>query len=872
MARTATGDTRDQLSQAKARIVVDGRELEVDEGKLLIEAAIEHGIYIPHFCWHPRLRSVAMCRMCLVEVEGVRGLPPACTTPVRDGMVVSTTSDAVRQAQESVLEFLLINHPLDCPVCDKGGECPLQDQTMAFGPGESRFVEEKRHYEKPIPISSLVLLDRERCILCARCTRFADEIAGHPLISFVGRGNSTQILNFPDEPFSSYFSGNTVEICPVGALTAVPYRFKARPWDLEEVQSSCVQCAVGCRVAVQSSSGRLVRFLGVDSEAVNQGWLCDKGRFSFEATHSPRRLSRPQVRRGGELVDVSWGEALDYCAGRIEEIAQRHGPRAIGFLGGSRSTNESAYAFARLARGVIGTPDVDAQLDDALNERFLLGSAGGGRATFDDLDSASCIVLIGGDLLEELPVAYLRVLGAARRRSVPLIEISTRPTGLSRWAEIQVRVPVGSLAYTVWAIAKAVGETSYLEVFGVDKSSLDQAIEVLKYPKRAGKPVIVVLREDLATAPGGLEEAAASLADATQGKIMPCAHRSNVFGALWAGMSPTTLPGGSQLDDGEARSRLERLWGAEVPAVRGRRAREILEAAALGELKAIVLVGSDPLGDFPYKALAARALETVDLLVSVDAFSNASNSLAHVRLPATAPGESAGSFMNLEGRLLWLEQKVRAYAYSRPEWYAAAELAERLGVLSFPSSFGELQAEMLEACGVSDSVSPGKLALASLHRSGILVSDSFSRYVPEGPVSEPPRLDRYKLRLLAPRKLYGNGVVNRACESLEELAPEPVAALSVRDAERLGVAAGDRLRLVSADYALEIACRPDPDVPEGCVVLPFNSEPEEGSVTEGETSLDLPQVSWLLDPGQEITEVSVETLDGAPARGGRDRD
>src|SRR5688500_709440 len=297
------------------------------------------------------MKPVGMCRMCIVEIDTGRGpaLQPACMIPVAPDMVVDTESEVTRKAQDGVLEFLLINHPLDCPVCDKGGECPLQDQTLAFGPGESRFVEEKRHFEKPIPISELVYLDRERCILCDRCTRFADEVAGDPLISFVDRGNHTQVNTYPDDPFTSYFSGNTVQICPVGALLAVPYRFRARPWDLDQVESTCTTCAVGCRMAVQSSANRLVRYLGVDVDPVNHGWLCDRGRFDYEAVNSDDRLGGPRCRRGDELVEVGWGDALS-AAGRALSDA---GPDAIGVLGGARLTNEDAYVWAKLLKGVI---------------------------------------------------------------------------------------------------------------------------------------------------------------------------------------------------------------------------------------------------------------------------------------------------------------------------------------------------------------------------------------------------------------------------------------------------------------------------------------------------------------------------------------
>ncbi len=265
--------------------------------------------------------------MCLVEVSGPRGatLQPSCFVEVQSGAEVVTDSDKVKKAQDGVLEFLLINHPLDCPVCDKGGECPLQDQTLAYGPGETRFVEEKRHFEKPIPISELVLLDRERCIQCSRCTRFADEVAGEAQIDFIGRGEHLEVNTFPELPFASYFSGNTVQICPVGALTAAPYRFAARPWDLDQVESTCTTCSVGCRVAVQSSANRVTRLLGIDVDPVNHGWLCDKGRFAFDAVNSEDRLTEPMVRKDGTLVAVSWYEALGAVAEGLKRSVEAGG-------------------------------------------------------------------------------------------------------------------------------------------------------------------------------------------------------------------------------------------------------------------------------------------------------------------------------------------------------------------------------------------------------------------------------------------------------------------------------------------------------------------------------------------------------------------
>ncbi len=440
----------------RVTVTIDGVEMEAEAGELVIKVAQDHGIYIPRFCWHERMKPVGMCRMCLVEIEGQRGLPPACTATVTDGMVVHTQTPGVKKAQEGVLEFLLINHPLDCPVCDRGGECPLQDLTFGYGPGESRFVEEKRHFAKPLAISELVLLDRERCILCARCTRFADEVAGDPLIQFVERGAEMQVLTFPNQPFTSYFSGNTVQICPVGALLASPYRFRARPWDLSSVETSCQLCSLNCRVALQSSADRLVRALGVDSEPLNHGWLCDKGRFAFDYVHHAERIDEPQVRGiDGTRAEATWPEALDAAAAGVAGALDRGGPASVAVIGGARGTNEDAYAWARLAKGVIKTDNVDCQVGDGLPAEVVNGLP---RARLSDCDTARAIVLLAPDLKEELAVTYLRVKRAAVDLKVPLIEISAAGTGLTRYANVALRhLPgeAGSLAERLAALVSA---------------------------------------------------------------------------------------------------------------------------------------------------------------------------------------------------------------------------------------------------------------------------------------------------------------------------------------------------------------------------------------------------------------------------------
>jgi NADH-quinone oxidoreductase subunit G len=649
-------------------VTIDGREVQARRGELVIKVAQQHGTYIPRFCWHERMKPVGMCRMCLVEIQGMRGLQISCATPVADGMVVNTQGANVQSAQDGVLELLLINHPLDCPVCDRGGECPLQDQTLAFGPGESRFVEEKRHFEKPTPISNLVLLDRERCIQCGRCTRFAAEIAGDPLIDFGGRGGTTEVITYPDEPFSSYFSGNTVQICPVGALTASTYRFRARPWDLETVETSCQTCAVGCRSALQSTSNRIVRLLGVDSEPVNQGWLCDKGRYGYEWVHSADRVRAPMVRKAGELVEVSWSEALDAAADGLRRALDRHGATSIAVVGGARGTNEDAYAWARLAKGVLGTDNVDAQLADGLPAEVVLGLP---RATIADLDTARAIVLVGPDLKEELPVLYLRVRRAAVDLGIPVIEIAPRASGLTRYASAVLRHAPGEAGTIARQFARAIA--------GDGTASGDGQIEraTAALDGRDGDVIVVLGRQSLAEPAHAVVEAAAALSQVPDSRFLSALRRANVHGALHLGLTPGFLPGRVTL--AAAHAAFADAWGT-VPAARGLATADALAAVVDGDIDTLVLLGADLLADFPDRALARAALEKVRFVVAVGAFTGDAADRADVFLPASVWGEKVGTTTNIEGRVMRLARLVTPEGTTMPDWRIATELALRFGV------------------------------------------------------------------------------------------------------------------------------------------------------------------------------------------------
>jgi NADH-quinone oxidoreductase subunit G len=783
----------------RVTLTIDGRTVEAAAGELLIAAAQRAGTYIPRFCWHPRLDPVGMCRMCLVEIEGPRGraLTTACTTRVAEGMVVHTASEGVKKAQEGVLEFLLANHPLDCPVCDKGGECPLQDQTLAYGPGESRYVEEKRHFAKPIPISDLVLLDRERCILCARCTRFADEVAGDPLIEFVSRGNTTQVLTFPGEPFSSYFSGNTVQICPVGALTATPYRFRARPWDLEAVESTCPHCAVGCRLAVQASANQVVRFLGVDNGPTNQGWLCDKGRFGFEYLASPDRLTTPLVRaKDGALQPATWGEALEKAAAGLRRIIDGSGADAVAGLGGARSTNEEAYAFGKFLRATVETNHLDARMGDALGSRFLTGLPH--RGACDDLDAAGAILVWGPDLKEELPVLYLRVRRAAAR-GARLVVVHPRGNGLDPVAAHVLRYRPGEGARMLARLSDGEGEAA------AARTALEH-----------GPLVAVVGRTGLAEDPGLAEAVAAFAAGFPEAKVLPAARRSNLFGALDMGVAPDLLPGRVPLADAASWEALEPRWGG-LPGGEGDDAAGIIAGLEEGRIRAVVLLGADPAADFPDPARAAAALEKADLVVAIDLFLTASSGRAHVVLPTLGFGEVEGTVTNLEGRVQKVNRLVSGPGRARPAHEILEDLAQRLG-----HSIGAESAEALAAEIAATAPAYAGVTWAALDwgagREGRLLPTP----APYGLPLEAPREETGALTLHLARILYDRGTLVQHGPSLARLAPEPVLYLHPADAARLGVAAGARVRLAGSGGTADLEAALDPSLAPGAVYLPAN--------------------------------------------------
>ncbi|GHF56774.1 NADH-quinone oxidoreductase subunit G [Streptomyces mashuensis] len=777
-------------------VTIDGIQVSVPKGTLVIRAAELLGIEIPRFCDHPLLAPVGACRQCIVEVEGQRKPMASCTITCTDGMVVKTqlTSPVAEKAQRGVMELLLINHPLDCPVCDKGGECPLQNQAMSAGQAESRFEGRKRTYEKPVAISPQVLLDRERCVLCARCTRFSNEIAGDPMIELLERGALEQVGTGEGDPFRSYFSGNTIQICPVGALTSAAYRFRARPFDLVSSPSVCEHCAGGCATRTDHRRGKVMRRLAAEDPEVNEEWLCDKGRFAFRYAQRPERLTTPLVRGAdGVLAPASWPEALEAAARGLAAARGR-----AGVLTGGRLTVEDAYAYAKFARVALETHDVDfrARVHSGEEADFLAAHVAGRGVDLDGtgvtyaaLEKAPAVLLVALEAEEEAPGVFLRLRKAWRRHGQRTFALATHATrGLLKAGG--TLLPAAPGTEPEWLRALAGG------------SGLDPDGRAAAEALRAGGAVILA-GERLAGVPGGLT-AALEAARATGARLVWLPRRAGERGALEAGALPGLLPGGRPTTDPRAREETAAVWGVpELPRSPGRDAGQIVAAAVTGELGAL-LVGGVEVADLPDPARAREALDAVGFLVSLEQRPSEVTDRADVVLPVAAVAEKAGTFLDWEGRARLFEAALK------PDQMARTSVPGDLRVLHM----------LADAMDVPLGLPDVPAARAELARLGPWRGERPAP--PDEPARALPRPEPGEAVLAGHRMLLDRGRLQDGDDALAATRPEPVARLSAATAAEAGVADGQVLRVSGPAGSVRLPLRVTP-MPDRVVWLPLNS-------------------------------------------------
>jgi NADH-quinone oxidoreductase subunit G len=687
-------------------ITIDGREVAAIEGEMLHDAARKGDVEIPYFCYEPKLGDpVGACRMCLVEIEGIPKLQTSCSTPVREGMVVHTRTEQVKHAQSAVVEFLLVNHPLDCPVCDKGGECPLQDISYGWGPGRSRVIDEKRHFEKPIELSPLVAIDRERCILCYRCVRFSQEVSEDAQLQLLDRGDRTYVGTFDDRPYVAPFHGNITDICPVGALTNYTYRFRARPWDIEHAGSVCTICPSQCNVSFTVRDEKVKRVLSRDNHEVDDGWLCDRGRYGFEMFDAPERIDGPRLKGGAE---AGWEQAIAAAA----EGLQRAGGKVAAIVGDA--SNEEGFLLQRLVRDALGSPHLDSRPSRGPKADVLrrLGEPNV-SAKVRDIDDADAILVLGTDPLHSSPILDLRVRKAIRRNGAKLVVATERPTALDGGAEAIARFAPGQAAHFVSELASAIG-------------GAENVATPLAGTLRDAEKVVVIWGERIAREDGAAE-ALLDVAEAvgmagTEGSgLLEIPDTTNARGLREAGCLPDAGPGLS-----------------EVAA--GMSTEEIRQGLIDGELSGLILFGADPLRDFPDTPAWEEALTACDFLVTFSMHENATTAKADIVLPLETHAEKDGTVTHPDGRLQRVRPSASRPRFVQPNIVVLAELAKALGldtgINSQPTAFAALTDAVPFYAGISDEQIGGR-GLRWQDRKGASSSDDGTEHSgPEGATEE----------------------------------------------------------------------------------------------------------------------------------------
>jgi NADH-quinone oxidoreductase subunit G len=732
-------------------VVIDGFEVTVPKGTLVIRAAEQLGIQIPRFCDHPLLDPVGACRQCLVDIEiNGRAFPKpqaSCTIPVETGMIVKTqlTSPVAEKAQRGVMELLLVNHPLDCPVCDKGGECPLQNQAMSTGQGSSRFEGVKRTFEKPINISSQVLLDRERCVLCARCTRFSEQIASDPFITLNERGALQQVGIYENKPFESYFSGNTVQICPVGALTGAAYRFRARPFDLVSTPSACEHCASGCDMRTDVRRGKTLRRLAGEDASVNEEWNCDKGRWAFKYITAVDRLKTPMIRdESGELVEASWPEALAVAAAGLKAT-----PAAV--LVGGRATYEDAYGYSKFARIALGTNDIDfrARVTSDEEREFIAAHVVNSSTTYRDIDKADQVLLVGFEPEEESPIVFLRINKQFRKRALKVISIGSKESiAVEKLKAEFIKVAPGQEAASISA------------------------------QKLTDKSLILV--GERASESAGVFTAVAELAQTSGAKLAWIPRRAGERGAVQAGAIGNLLPGGRLVTDAAARQEIADAWSVNsLPSHVGRSTSEIIASVNSDQIGALLVGGVDPL-DLENNQQALAALDKA-FVVSLEIAPSAVTSRANVVLPVAAVTEKSGSFLNWEGRARSFDSAVND-SLNRSDLRILSMIAEEMGT----------------------SLNLGTVTAATKEIASIKVWQGERSKMNATSTPSQPNLNPNEALITSWRRLLDLGTMQEGEENLAGTARQTVAVISTKRAEALGVNNGDLLKVSTAQGSVTL--------------------------------------------------------------------
>ncbi|OCP00645.1 MULTISPECIES: NADH-quinone oxidoreductase subunit NuoG [unclassified Ensifer] len=817
-----------------ASVTINGQTVEVEAGSTVLQVAQRLGIEVPTFCYLKRLPPLASCRMCLVEIEGLRRLQPSCATAVTDGMVVRTDTPLIDETRSAMLDMLLANHPLDCPICDKGGECELQDMVMAYGPGKSRFRDPKRvFHSRDIRLSPVVIMNVNRCIQCQRCVRMCEEVVGAVALGTVEKGMDTAVTGFEGSLASCDQCGNCIEVCPVGALMSFPYRYKARPWDLAETDTVCPHCGTGCQLTVGARKGEFMRVRSKEEHGVNRETLCVRGRFGLDFIEGHGRIKRPMIRRDGALVPVSWDEAGDHLRRRLAAVESK----AAGGVVSPRLPNEVLYQFQKLMRTVFRTNNIDCSSRWSTPFAALAPLlASYTRAPLEEVIGVDSLLVIGCNVTEENPVTEYLLRDAARRRGARLLMLSTRPSRLDADAEAVVRVPPGreatSLAALVAALAAAAGDKlsgDVLAALGAVTGSAtagngSNGPDRLAAALNDGGTVTVLVGVDL------LRSSEARVALHQLGNLLQLLRRlgknpalqilfdrANQMGAWDMGALAAALPGPQAVADEKVRATFARTWRAEIPAEPGADLDTMLDLCVAGQMGALYLVGSDPLIAYPDREFVARAFGAADLLIVQESFLTETAALAEVVLPAAGYGEEPGSFTNNEGRI----QQVRKFR--QPVF----EARDNLAIFDFVAALGGQTVQPSTQIEIFDEIARVIPAYQALTWTGLGADGAFTKagqIPPLGAFHAPPVASHASdgLMLVTGNCLFHNGYLSERSEILNTIANDPYVAMSAEDAVQLGLSDGDQVVVRSTRSELTAQLKIEKSFPKGLVFVPEN--------------------------------------------------
>ena len=866
------------------RLTIDGTTVAVPKGTLVIEAARRVGVMIPHFCYHPKLKPDANCRMCLVEVEKMPKLQTACSTPVAEGMAVRTATTTVDDAHKSVLEFILANHPLDCPVCDQGGKCDLQDFSHQYTPTTSRFTETKRIFPKEY-FSPLIETQMNRCVQCLRCVRYCDEVMDVKALAPSGRGTMTEIKHFGPHELDCEFCGGCIQICPVGAITSRLSMYEYRPWMLKRADTICTFCGDGCRITVQTKENELIEVNSSHGAGRNNGDLCARGFFGFHASTHAGRLTHPLIRRDGVLVQATWEDALEYVAEQALRVKLAHGPDAFGGLITSRCTNEDLYVFQKFMRQVIGTNRIDssARYGHVSGVRALQRVQGTHRWTiaFEDIVAANALLLVGTNITETSPITGLKVKEAVKKRQASLVTIeSLQPavdtlSNITNLATQHFSSHPGQIGNNVLGLIKAVIEGDLVDAglaeqapafvqqltTGLQQISWDTLEATTGHTRAqwsetakllaAAKRVVILVGNGVLRHPGG-EGTTTNLLDLfiLLGKLNqpgcglgPLAEENNDQGAVEMGAVAEFLPGPIPLNNASARERIASVWREELPRTPGASLMEMLAAADKGTLKAMFVVGENPVGTLPAAAGAKEALAKLDLLVCQELFLTETAAMAHVVLPACSYIEKDGTFTNSEGHVQAVRQAINPVGDSRPDWEMLSAISVLMGS---PLEYADAREILKEI----RSVIPGYGLLGPTPTSPKVDQAIVSGYLTEGfaidmagryALTPVPQSGDGPFTLMFVQTLFHSGKLSTHSKGLLQLQQEGFLSINPADAAKLGLTDGEKVTVSNARASITTTAKVRERVPAGLVWFPEHFDGEAKQLAE-----------WMIDPQTQI--------------------